>query len=81
MRTKEKRLLAIGEFQRVFRGHKGREQAEVERRVGWAGRRLGEQGRPKLTVVSRIGPTTAVVRREVDSWSLAAGPVSIRGAQ
>ncbi len=31
MRTKEKRLHAIAEFQRVFRGHKGREQAEVQR--------------------------------------------------
>ena len=39
------------------------------------------EGETKADSGGRIGPTTAVVRREVDSWSLAAGPVSIRGAQ
>ena len=31
VKTKEKRMFAIFEFQRVFRGHKGRENAEVQR--------------------------------------------------
>ena len=31
VRTKEKRLFDRGEFQRLFRGHKGREQAEDDR--------------------------------------------------